>query len=140
MDLQLACWNRGAADAVETVAPSDEIAFHLMAGPAVLIMDLRSGFVVLNTQRLRCKMDRRAVSDSRRDQVLHDFLLRVNGDGLADQVCEIDAMASAIEPQLHSLVLQALAFQALAHSTAAQQLDCALFENAGTHPRLDIFT
>ena len=53
----------------------------------------------------------------RSDQIFHDFLLPVNGDGLAiGQRREIDPMSAAAETQLNAVVAESFALQPLLRS------------------------
>src|SRR5437879_3250082 len=80
-----------------------------------------------------------AGSDARGDQILNDFMLRVNGDALtADKIGEIDAVAGAVEAEFNAVVRQAFVLQARADAGLNQQVHCALLEDAGADARLDV--
>ncbi len=59
--------------------------------------------------------DRAAGRHAGGDQILHHFLLAVDGDGMPGEPLQIDAMAAAVEEDLHPFVLQAL------HASADQR-------------------
>jgi hypothetical protein len=78
---------------------------------------------------------------ARGDEILHHFVLRVDGDGLpAGQFREVDAMAGAAEAKLDAVMHQAFALQASSDTGLDQQIDCALLENASANALLDVFT
>ena len=76
-----------------------------MASTVVLIEYFGAGFVILNAHRFRFKIDRCPISQPGGNQILDDFLLGINGDGLADQILKIDAMALSVKAQFDSLML-----------------------------------
>ncbi len=139
VDLQLALGNCGTADAVESIAPGNEITVDLMAFAFVPIVDLRLRIVIINAHGLRFKMDGCLITKARGDQILDDFLLRINGDGFANQILKINAMALSIEAKFDPLMLQALSLQALAHSGTRENVHRALLQHAGTHTSFHVF-
>src|SRR5262249_12651037 len=76
--------------------------------------------------------------DARRDQVFDNLGLAVNGDRLAGQVDEIEAMAPAVNAQLHAPVQQSFALHAAADLGGLKQLDRTLLGHAGADARLAI--
>ena len=75
---------------------------------------------------------------SRRDQVLHDLLLAVDGDALPGELREVDAVALAVELQVDRVVHGAFGQHAPAHAAVAQQVGRPLLEHAGPHAGLDV--
>ena len=72
--------------------------------------------------------------ESRRDEVFHNFLLRVDRDRAAGQFLEIDAMTASIEANFHAVVDQPLPLHSIAHVHFCQQLDRALLQHPGSYP------
>ncbi len=75
----------------------------------------------------------------RRDEILDDLMLRINGNcASACESAEIDAMAAAAEAQLDAVMGEAELLQPLADAGFNQQVDGALFEQAGANPLFDV--
>ena len=80
-----------------------------------------------------------AGGEPRGDQILDDFVLRVDGNrAAAGQPAQIDSMAAAAEAQFDAVMDQADALESLADAGFIQQIDGALFEHAGADALLDI--
>jgi hypothetical protein len=124
---------------MEAVASGDEIAGDLVTLSANLIVNYWVRFEAFDAHRFRFKIQRRAVPEARTNQILDDLLLRINGDGFAHQLLKIDAMALPVKAQLDAFVFQTFAFQALAHSGIAQDVNRTLFEYPGPDPCFHIF-
>src|SRR5262249_16361099 len=73
------------------------------------------------------------------DQVLDDFVLRVDGDALArGEIPEVNAMAAAVEAELDAPVLEALTAQTIADAQFLHELDGVVFEEAGAYTLFNI--
>jgi hypothetical protein len=113
-----------AADAVEAVAAGHEVAVQLVLGPRVGEADDRGiGRDALGTHVGHLETDGAAGLEARRDQVLHDLLVAVDGDALSGQLREVDALALAVELQDDPVVHGAFGQHAPAHTAVAQQVD-----------------
>ncbi len=85
------------------------------------------------------EMDDAAIGEASRDDVLHRFLLAIDGDLLAaGQRGEVDAMAASLEADLDAGMNLPLAPHSLAEAGLVEQVDAALLEYAGAHAVLDI--
>ena len=105
-----------AADAVKTVASSDEIADRAFArSPSlrkrILGLDEVLALVEIVDAGVRdFEMDLAAGGESRIGEIFHDFVLRVDGDAFAaGEVREIDVVGAAVEAEIHSVMHQAFA-------------------------------
>ena len=77
--------------------------------------------------------------EPRRDQILDDFVLGVDGNRAASgQTAQIDAMAATAKAQLDTVMGQTEALEPLADTSFNQQVDGALLEQAGANPLFDI--
>jgi hypothetical protein len=65
-------------------------------------------------------------------------VLGVDGDGLAGQLGEVDAVAAAVEGQLETVVQGAFGAHALADAGLVQDVHRALFEHAGADRGFDL--
>ncbi len=75
----------------------------------------------------------------RRDQILDDFVLSVDGDRAASgQPAQIDTMATAAEAQFDAVMRQPETPHPLADAGFIHQVDGALLEQAGANPLLDV--
>jgi hypothetical protein len=125
---------------VEAVAAGDIVAGQLagLAGlregdPGPLAADVVEGHVA------HLEKDRVALGQPQGDQVLDHLLLTVDGDRpAAGQLEHVDAVALVGELEVHAVVGEALAGQALAGADGVEQLDAALLQHAGAHAPLDI--
>ncbi len=133
-------WNRGTADSVEAIAAGDEITFQRSRLACMLELDLGPSLQVVNADGFRLEKRRHAGSESRGNQILDHFMLRVNGDRFAaGELGEVDAVTGTIEAQLHSRVNEAFPLQARADARFHQQIDGALLKHARANALLDIF-
>ena len=88
---------------------------------------------------LDLEQERSAGLDARGDQVLHDLLLAVDRDAAAaGELVERDPVAAAAEAQLHAVVDESLALEALADAHLDQELDRALLQHARADAPLDV--
>ena len=95
--------NGGAADAVEAVAAGDEVALERLLASGGAIGDPgRAGLEALDCHVLGFEDDRRVRLHPGGDQVPHHLVLAVDGDVLAGQRFEIDAVAHAAEEDLRA--------------------------------------
>jgi hypothetical protein len=72
------------------------------------------------------------------DEILHDLLLPVDGDGRAGQVGEVDAVRVATEAQRDALMGQSLSGEAFAEADLVHQVDGGLLQDARPHAVLDV--
>jgi hypothetical protein len=71
---------------------------------------------------------------ARGDQIFHDFVLAVDGDGAsAGQFFEVDAMTVALEGHVDAAVAYALTTQTVAQSGLGEEVDSPLLKDAGAH-------
>ena len=128
--------DRRAADAMKAVAARDDVAGQRVLGVALAVADRRPVAIEpFERRHLGLELDRRAVRDARRDQVLHDLLLAVDRHHLAgDQLGEmhVDQLAVA-EADVDRLVDHAFAPQPLVEPELGHQVDGALLQHAGAH-------
>src|SRR5580658_2355364 len=108
----------GAADAMETVAPCDEIAGDLVHAAVVLKADARQLAGEIENLHLPGFKDNLPTSlESSTDQILYDLLLAVHGDGAAArQRVHIDAVAAEVETKFYAVVNQAFTAHAIANA------------------------
>ncbi len=66
-----------------------------------------------------------------RHQILDHFMLGIDGNGLAGQLSQVDAVTGAIEGQLYTVMQCALAAHALAYTSLGQDIHRALLQHAG---------
>jgi hypothetical protein len=73
------------------------------------------------------------------NEILDDFVLRVDGDALASgEVAEVNAMAAAVEAKLDAAVFESLAAKAFADAEFVHELHCVVFEQAGADALFDV--
>ena len=141
VDAQLRGGNRRTADAVEAVAAGDEVARDLVRRAVDRARDARcrTGEVVhLHVGHL--EMERPARGHTRRDQVLHDLVLAVDGDGpAAGQRRHVDVMPQSVEGDGDARVPQTFAAKPVADADLVHEIHRALLEHAGTDARDDVF-
>src|SRR5271170_1063436 len=80
------------------------------------------------------KQNLRSSFEPRSDQILDDFLLRIDRNPPSRELFEVDSMTGPTKAQFHSIVNQAFPVHALAHSHFSEQFDGALLENSGANP------
>ena len=125
---------------MEAVASRDEIARQLVHLAVFAVANLRRWSVeVVDADVVRLKHNLAAGAQPRRDQILDDFVLRVDRHGAAaGETAQIDAMAAAAEAQFEAVMSQAESRQPLADAGLFEQVDGALFEQAGADALFDI--
>src|SRR5208283_121578 len=139
VELNLIGGHGRAADPVEAVAAGDEIASDFVFRALVHIMNFRLGVQIGDAHGLGFETNWPIAAESRGDQVLHHFLLSVDGDGLSHQLLKIDAVPFPGKTQFDALMLQAFALHARAYAGFPQHVHGALFEHAGAHAIFNIF-
>jgi hypothetical protein len=77
------------------------------------------------------KEQRPARRRARRNEILHDFILTVDGDAASGQRCKIDAVAFPIDVEENAVVEHAFALESVADAAFDHQIDRALLENSG---------
>jgi hypothetical protein len=85
--------NGGTADAVETVAPCDDVSLEALL--RAVVRELNAGVLsveVFDAHVVNLEVQRQTGVESRRDEVLHDLLLPVDRDPRAGQVGKVDAV------------------------------------------------
>ena len=125
---------------MKAVAAGDEIALDLFRRAVTREGDARAlALHVVDRDIAHFEMDHPAGGKARGDDVLHRFLLAIDGDLLAaGERREVDAMAAALEAQLDAGVDLALGPHPFAKTRLVEHVDAALFEHAGAHAVLDI--
>jgi hypothetical protein len=125
---------------VEAVAARDDVAFELLLGAVVPEAD--AGAIALDSfdrLHLRLEQDRLLRVEARRDQILHDLLLPVDGDAAAaGELRQRDAVVLAVEAQPDPVVNETLSVQALREAGVREHVDAALLEHARSDPLLDV--
>ncbi len=77
--------------------------------------------------------------ETRLDQVLYHFLLRVHGDGAATgQLGHVDAVTASAEAEPYSFMPQSFPLQARANAGINHQVDRALFQHTGPNAIFDV--
>jgi hypothetical protein len=125
---------RLAAHAVEAVAAGDVIAVERLL-PAVAD---ESDPPLVHTGGGGLEEDGPSVGEPAGDEVLHHLVLAVDGDRLAGQLLEGDAVRAAVEADLERRVHHALAVQARGDPGGVEDVDGALLEHPGADARLDV--
>ena len=125
---------------METVAARHHVAAQLLALPVGVDEADHRGVALdpLDHDAGDLEADVAAVGEPGRDEVLHDLLLPVDGDALADEAGEVDPVVAALEAQRDPLVRHALAVEPLGQPDLAQQLDGGVFQHPRAHPLLDV--
>ena len=79
------------------------------------------------------EQDGRAGREAGGDEVLHDLLLAVDGDALAGELGEVDAVPVAVDGDLDPMMDEGLAIEPLGQAEPAQELDRRLLQHPGAH-------
>ena len=79
-----------------------------------------------------------AVCQTAGDEILHHFLLAIDGYALAREFYKWNAMPHAIEAQLDSAVLKPFAVEAFAYARVPQHLHAGVFQHAGADSLLAV--
>ena len=79
-----------------------------------------------------------AVSQTAGDEILHHFLLAIDGYAFAREFHKWDAMPHPVQAQLDSAVLKPFAVEALAYARVPQHLHAHVFQHAGADPLLAV--
>src|ERR1035441_6122286 len=123
-----------------TIAPTDEIAGNLPVAAAMLQCDARR-FTrnIVDFYLAGFEEDLSAGLDPGADQIPHQLVLAVHGDGAAArELVHIDAMTAAIEAKFDAAMNQTFPPQAFADARFVQQIHRTLFENARAEALLDV--
>ena len=125
---------------MEPVASGDKVARQLSRLAVFAVANLRRGSVeVVDAHVAGLEHNLTSGCEPRRDQILDDFVLRVDCNRAASgQPAQIDTMAAAAEAQLEAVMGQSDPLQPLADSRFNHQVDGALLEQAGANPLLHI--
>src|SRR5262245_9195651 len=101
--------NRGAAHTVKSVTPRYEITLDLVRFIVLGEADLRlARFEIVDADIRHFEQQRSACALTRGDQVLHDFILSVDGDSPACQLYEVDVMTLSENIDVDAVVRHAL--------------------------------
>jgi hypothetical protein len=140
VDGQHTVGNRRTADAVEAVAPGNQVAVDLAMRAAVLKADHGSRRVERGHRHpLRFEVERPRGGQTRLDQISNDFVLAVDGDRLAaGQFGEVDAMPRPVAADIEAIVTQAVALKASPDAHRDQQIHGALLQHACPHAVDDV--
>jgi hypothetical protein len=124
---------------VKSIASDHEIAAELPLLATVTKYDPGAArHRVMDAQGLGFKQYFRAGGQARRDKILNDFVLGIDGDASAHEILEMDAMPLPAEREFDTLVNEAFSLQAIPHARLNHQIDGSLLEDAGAHSRLDV--
>ena len=94
---------------MKTVAAGDEVAADAVILAPVTESDLRLAAVeIMHADRFNFEHNLPTIGEPPRDQILHDLLLAVDGDALADELAEVDVMQLVVEAKMDAVVEQAL--------------------------------
>ena len=133
--------DRRPADAVEPVAPGDDVALEHVLRALVREAGRAAARDSMSSTRTSSTSNSsgRPVPSRACDQVLHDLRLPVDRDRLAaGERRHVDPVPLARELQLDAVVHEALACQPLAHARLGEEIDDALLEHARADARLDV--
>ena len=131
--------NACPADTVKPVTTGNEITTYLNCVSFLLIANLRTTAIDTVNRDVFClENDRFPLRQPRIGEVLHNFILSVNGDSFAGKRLEVDPMAPPAELHLNSVVDEALALHALTEPHFDEQVYRALFQHAGSDAFFDI--
>src|SRR5262249_23204549 len=78
------------------------------------------------------------VGEAAGNEILHDFLLAINGYTLADQLAKIDVMQRAAEAEADAVMRQPFPLHALANADLDQKIARPLLDQAGADAALDV--
>ncbi len=96
----------------------------------------RIAIEVVNRDTFRFEENLSLCSEPCRNEVFHNFLLRIDRDPAPRQGFEIDAMSLPSETNFNAIMNQAFAFHSLANTRFHQKVNSALLQNAGSYPLL----
>src|SRR5258707_4057512 len=133
-------WRDAApADAVIAVAAGDEVAGECMCAPAlgVAYRGMRA-VEAFDTHVLRLEYQSAARRDAGLHEILGDFGLTVDRDGIAGETLQVDAKGLPGEPKGKSVVDQSFAQHPRADFRLHEQVHGPLLENSGADAAGDI--
>jgi hypothetical protein len=125
---------------MEPVAAGQKIAGELVRLPILAKRDAGLvGIDVAHRDAVDVEQEIPAGVEPRRDQVLDDFVLCVDGNRApARQLRKVDPVTPPAEAELDAVVDEALALHPLADAGLGEKVDGALFEHAGPNRALDL--
>jgi hypothetical protein len=127
------------ANAVIAIAAGDEVADQFACSAAVRVAhDGMRALEAFDAHVARVEYQLRAGRRARLEEILGDFGLTVDRNGIARQTLQVDAKGASGEAQGKPVVDQPLAQQPLADVRLYQQFDRALLQDAGANARGDI--
>src|SRR5215472_14800283 len=130
---------RRTGNAVKTIAADDEFAPYLMDISILLDSHRRpSGVDAVQRNGPALEAQIAAIGEAPSNEILHDFLLAVNGDAPAGELDEGDTMARAVHAKLNAFVPKAIPVEAFGDTGLTQHLDAGVLQDAGAHPLLAI--
>ena len=89
----------------------------------------------------RLEIKRLVITQSRRDQILNDLMLRIDPHrASARQFLDVQSMWFAAESNIDGVVLQSFLLQTIADARVDHGIDGALFQHACPHAFLDILS
>src|SRR5271166_3767155 len=128
------------ADTVKAVAPGDEIARDFARDAVAAVAQARPpGGDIVQAYPVGLVEGRHARSGARLHQVAGDLGLAVNGDGLAGQLAEIDALPPSAKADLDAVMNETLAMKPVADAGAVEQTDRPVLDQAGANTAQHIF-
>ena len=133
--------NARPTDAVKPVTATDEIAGDFARFAVLAETDAgRLAADIVHRNVLDVEQDRHAVVDESGDEILHDFLLTVNGNALAGELAEVDVVGPAVEREVDAVVEHGFALEPRTDAGLDQKVADPLFQEPGAHALLDIGT
>ncbi len=125
--------HRWPADPVKTIAAGDEVAREFFGRAIFAVVNRRAlGIEVVNGEIIHFEHNLSAGIETRLDQILHHFLLRIHRDGAAvGQLSHIDAVTASAEAEPYSFMPQSFPLQARANPGFDHQVHRALFQHTG---------
>ena len=125
---------------MKTVTARDEVAKNLARFAVVVKSNCRVCRIkVMHTHTVDLEPDLATLFATRFNQIFHNLLLRVDRDAAPRQLLEIDAMTTPVEAQLDSIVDKAFPLHSLPYAHFREQINCALFQDSGSHPLFAVF-
>ena len=125
---------------MKSVAAGNEVAVNLVIGAVMLEAEHRAGGVErADRDVLGLEIQRTRRRGARVDQIPDDFVLSVDGDGLAaGQVGQIDAVPLSLKADVEALVTQPRPSKSGTDAHRVQQVHGALLQDAGLHAVDDV--
>src|SRR3954466_16370160 len=92
----------------------------------------------MNAHIFHFEVERPPCGPARCDQILHHFVLTVDGNSPAGQFCEIDTMTLSENVDVDAVMRHALALKTCADAVLDDEVNGRLLENSGASPLDDV--